>query len=301
MNLLYFLKKNTKISIDSADINLIKKYSFDSLTSNPSLILNALLNKSYNSILKSFFLNFNKKNLLDSDSNISFYDKLLVFIACNLIKFVNDKISIEIPARISYDYNKIIIYSKKIIFLCNSFGINKDRILIKIPGTDSGIKAAGKLKLFGIESNITLIFDINQVKKCFENGIYIISPFVGRISDSLNCFFDSGVNFVKNIYHYKKSFNFKTKIMAASFRNLNQIINLSFCDYITISPIFFEKLINKKNDFNILIKKENNINFNLSYLNLISSKLLLNGIIQFEKDHNKLINLLSFLINNIIN
>ncbi|WMC19202.1 MAG: hypothetical protein NVS84_00770 [Candidatus Carsonella ruddii] len=300
MNLLSFLKKKSKISIDSADLNLIKKYNFDSLTSNPSLILNAFLNKSYNVILKNFLLNFNKKILLDSDENISFYDKLLVFIACNLIKFIKDKISIEIPARISYNYNKIVIYSQKIIYLCNLFGIDKNKILIKIPATDAGIKAASKLKLFGIECNITLIFDMNQVKKCFENGIYIISPFVGRISDSLICFYDSGVNFVKNIYYYKKSFNFKTKIMAASFRNLNQIINLSFCDYITISPIFFDKLINNKINFNIFTKNYQ-INFNLNYLNIISSKLLINGINQFEKDHNKLINLLSFLINNIKN
>ncbi|XZR52935.1 MAG: transaldolase family protein [Candidatus Carsonella ruddii] len=298
MNLLSFLKKKSKISIDSADINLIKNYSFDSLTTNPSLILNAIINKSYNFILKKFLLNFNKKILLDSDGVVSFYDQLLVFIACNLIEFIKDKISIEIPARISYNYNKIIIYSQKIIYLCNLFGIDKDKILIKIPATDSGIKAAKKLKLFGIDCNITLIFDMNQVKKCFDSNIYIISPFVGRISDSINCFYDSGVNFVKNIFYYKKSFNFKTKIMAASFRNLNQIINLSFCDYITISPIFFNKLINTKNNFNIS-QKEFPVNFNLNYLNSISSKLLLNGINQFEKDHNKLINLLSFLINNI--
>lgn len=141
---------------------------------------------------------------------------------------------------------------------------------------------------------------MNQVKKCFDNGIYIISPFVGRISDVISCNYDSGVNFVKNIFYYKKSFNFKTKIMAASFRNINQIINLSFCDYITISPIFFEKLINYNMNFNINIE-EKNLKFELNYLNLISSKLLLNGIIQFEKDHNKLINLLSFLIQNINN
>ncbi|WMC19799.1 MAG: hypothetical protein NVS86_00765 [Candidatus Carsonella ruddii] len=300
MNLLSFLKKKSKISIDSADLNLIKKYNFDSLTSNPTLILNALLNKSYNKILKNFLLNFNKKILLDSDENISLYDKLLIFVVCNLIKFIKDKISIEIPARISYNYNKIIIYSKKIIYLCNLFGININKILIKIPATDSGIKAASKLKLININCNITLIFDMNQVKKCFENGIYIISPFVGRISDSISCYYDSGINFVKNIFYYKESFNFKTKIMAASFRNLNQIINLSFCDYITISPIFFDKLINTKINFNISTNKFP-IDFKLNNLNMISSKLLLNGIIQFEKDHNKLINLLSFLTNNIKN
>nr|AAK15373.1 transaldolase [Candidatus Carsonella ruddii] len=298
MNLFNFVKKKIKISIDSADLNLIKKYNFDSLTSNPSLILLSFLNNSYNKILKFFFKNNNKKILLDPDTEISFYDYLLIFVVCNLIKFIKDKISIEIPARISYNYNKIIIYSQKILFLCDQFGINKNRILIKIPATDSGIKAASKLKLSGIECNLTLIFDLNQVKKCFDNEIYIISPFVGRISDIINCNFDSGVNFVKNIYNYKKNYNYKTKIMAASFRNLNQILNLLFCDYITISPIYFEKLLNKKINFNINDFQIFKINFNLNFLNLISSKLLINGIIQFEKDHNSLIKLIYFLINN---
>ncbi|XOD38915.1 MAG: transaldolase family protein [Candidatus Carsonella ruddii] len=298
MNLFNFLKKNTKISIDSSDINFIKKYNFDSLTSNPSLILSSILNKSYNKILLNFLKKFNKNIKLDSDEEISFYDNLLIFIAGNLIPFIKDKISLEIPARISYNYNKIIIYSKKLIYLCNLFGINTKKILIKIPATNSGIIAASKLKNFGIECNLTLIFDMNQVKKCFDSGIYLISPFVGRISDKTCCFYDSGVNFVKNIYDYKSSFNFKTKIMAASFRNINQILNLFFCDYLTISPIFFDKLLKTNINYNIYKKKILFKNFNLNNLNNISYKLLLDGIKQFEKDHNNLINLLSLIINN---
>ncbi|WP_433927993.1 transaldolase family protein [Candidatus Carsonella ruddii] len=299
MNIISFLKKNSKISIDSADILYIKKYNFDSLTSNPSLILSSIINNSYNNILINFFKKINKNIKLDSDNEISFYDYLLIFIAGNLIPCIKDKISLEIPARISFNYNKIIIYSKKLIYLCNLFGIDTKKILIKIPATDSGIIAANKLKNFGIECNLTLIFDINQVKKCFDNGIYLISPFVGRISDKLLCKFDTGVNFVKNIFDYKKSYNFKTKIMAASFRNLNQILNLFFCDYLTISPIFFNKLLNTNIKFNIYKKNIFIKKFNLNNLNVFSSKLLLNGILQFEKDHNKLIKLLSLIINNL--
>ncbi|ATX33360.1 hypothetical protein CUN91_00095 [Candidatus Carsonella ruddii] len=298
MNLFNFLKKNTKISIDSANINFVKMYNFDSLTSNPSLILSSIINKSYDKILINFFKKFNKNIKLDSDEEISFYDNLLIFIAGNLIPFIKDKISLEIPARISYNYKKIIIYSKKLIYLCNLFGLNNKKILIKIPATDSGIIAASKLKNFGIECNLTLIFDMNQVKKCFDNGIYLISPFVGRISDKIFCKLDSGVNFVKNIYDYKQSFHFKTKIMAASFRNINQILNLFFCDYLTISPSFFDELLKKNINYNIYKKKIFFKNFNFSILNNISHILLFNGIKQFEKDHNNLINLLSLIINN---
>ncbi|BCG49350.1 transaldolase family protein [Candidatus Carsonella ruddii] len=298
MNLLEFLKKNTKISIDSADLKFVKKHKFDSLTTNPTLILNSIINNSYNILLKKFFLNIKNNLLLDADIVISYYDYLLIFIAGNISPYIKDKISIEIPARISFNYKKIIIYSQKIIFLCTKFGLQKDKILIKIPATNSGILAAAKLKNFGIECNLTLIFDMNQVKKCFDNGIYLISPFVGRISDNIKCFYDSGVNFVKNILYYKKSFNYKTKIMAASFRNINQILNLYYCDYLTISPLFFEKLKNINFSFDL----QNNINFKnftINYDNYISSKLLLNGIIQFEKDHNKLVSLISFILNNI--
>ncbi|AGS06625.1 transaldolase family protein [Candidatus Carsonella ruddii] len=298
MNLLEFLKKNTKISIDSADLKFVKKHKFDSLTTNPTLILNSIINNSYNILLKNFFFNIKNNLLLDADVVISYYDYLLIFIAGNISSYIKDKISIEIPARISFNYKKIILYSQKIIFLCYQFGLQKDKILIKIPATNSGILAAAKLKNFGIECNLTLIFDMNQVKKCFDNGIYLISPFVGRISDNIKCFYDSGVNFVKNILYYKKSFNYKTKIMAASFRNINQILNLYHCDYITISPLFFEKL--KNTNFNFDLKNNINFkNFSFNYDNYISSKLLLNGIIQFEKDHNKLIKIISFILNNI--
>lgn len=298
MNLLEFLKKNTKISIDSADLKFVKQHKFDSLTTNPTLILNSIINNSYNILLKNFLLNIRNNLLLDSDIVVSYYDYLLIFIAGNMSPYIKNKISIEIPARISFNYKKIIIYSQKIIFLCTKFGLQKDKILIKIPATNSGILAAAKLKNFGIECNLTLIFDMNQVKKCFDNGIYLISPFVGRISDNIKCFYDSGVNFVKNILYYKKSFNYKTKIMAASFRSINQILNLCYCDYITISPLFFEKLKNTNFSFDL----QNNVNFknfSINYDNYISSKLLLNGIIQFEKDHNKLISLISFILNNI--
>ncbi|MFI4883633.1 MAG: transaldolase family protein [Candidatus Carsonella ruddii] len=298
MKIISFLKKNTKISIDSADIFYIKKYKFDSLTTNPSLIFSSIINKSFNKKIINFLKKINKKIILDSDYNISYYDYLLIYIVSYIVPFIKDKISIEIPARISFNYKKIIIYSKKIIYLCCKFGIEKNKILIKIPATNSGILAAEKLKSINIESNITLIFDINQVKKCFEKGIYLISPFVGRISDVLNCKYDSGINFIKYIYIYKKKFNFKTKIMAASFRNINQILNLYFCDYLTISPLFFKKILKKKINFNIYNNYYFN-NFNIEKLNYYSYKLLLNGINKFEIDHNKLINLLSLILNNI--
>ncbi|BAF35144.1 transaldolase [Candidatus Carsonella ruddii PV] len=297
MFLFNFFKNKVKISIDSADLFFIKNKLFDAATTNPSLILKAILNKSYNKLLYFFLLKNTRKNILDSDYSISLYDKLLINIISNLIPYIKEKISVEIPARISFNYNKIIFYSYKIIFLCEKSGINLNKILIKIPATNSGIKAAKYLKSNNIDSNLTLIFDFKQAKQCFDSGIYIVSPFVGRVSDKIYCKYDAGVNFVKNLVNFKIKNNYKTKIMAASFRNINQILNLTCCDFLTISPLYYNKLNNINFENNILNYK--NIENYCNKKNNISLKLLNDGIKQFDIDHNKLIKLISNIINNL--
>ena len=62
-------------------------------------------------------------------------------------------------------------------------GVSKDRILIKIASTWEGIKAAKALKKDKINCNLTLIFSFAQAVACAEAGVYLISPFVGRILD----------------------------------------------------------------------------------------------------------------------
>ncbi|MEX5669205.1 transaldolase family protein, partial [Pseudomonas neuropathica] len=53
---------------------------------------------------------------------------------------------------------------------------------------------------------------------------------------------DPGVQSVTRIYNYYKANDYKTVVMGASFRNLNQIEQLAGCDRLTISPDLLEKL-----------------------------------------------------------
>lgn len=62
-------------------------------------------------------------------------------------------------------------------------GVSKDKILIKIAATWEGIEAARQLQLEGIDCNLTLIFNRSQALACAEAGVFLISPFVGRILD----------------------------------------------------------------------------------------------------------------------
>jgi transaldolase len=79
----------------------------------------------------------------------------------------------------------------------------------------------------------------------------LISPFVGRIYDwfkkegggkAIPDDQDPGVASVTHIYNYYKKYGYKTQVMGASFRNLNQVIRLAGSDLLTISPELLEQL-----------------------------------------------------------
>ena len=79
----------------------------------------------------------------------------------------------------------------------------------------------------------------------------LISPFVGRIYDwyrkerggnDIPADEDPGVTSVTRIYNYFKKFDYKTQVMGASFRKVDQIVRLAGCDLLTISPDLLEQM-----------------------------------------------------------
>lgn len=139
-------------------------------------------------------------------------------------------------------------------------GITKDRILIKIASTWEGIKAAEQLEQQGIQCNLTLLFSFAQARACAEAGVYLISPFVGRIldwyknatgRDSFPGAEDPGVQSVSKIYKYYKANGYKTVVMGASFRNTDEIIELAGCDRLTIAPALLEELANTTGELTV--------------------------------------------------
>jgi transaldolase len=160
-------------------------------------------------------------------------------------------VSTEVDARLSYDTEATIEKGRKLIRLYNDAGISNDRVLIKIASTWEGIKAAEVLEKEGIHCNLTLLFGFGQAVACAEAGVTLISPFVGRIldwykaetgRDSYPGAEDPGVLSVTKIFNYYKSFGYKTEVMGASFRNLDEIVELAGCDLLTISPKLLDQL-----------------------------------------------------------
>lgn len=179
-------------------------------------------------------------------------DYLCVLFGCEILKIVPGRVSTEIDARLSFDTKKSVEKALKLINLYSSFGIDKERILIKLASTWEGIKAAEILeKEHGVHCNLTLLFSFAQAVACAEAGVTLISPFVGRILDwyvantdskKFEPLQDPGVISVTKTYNYYKKFNYPTLVMGASFRNTGEIKALAGCDLLTISPALLKEL-----------------------------------------------------------
>lgn len=256
MNLLDQLKQVTTVVADSGDVDSIKALNPVDATTNPSLILQAAKLPQYKHLINDAI---EKSTITGSVDIDDVCDQLIVNFGCEILKYVPGRVSSEVDARLSFDTNASIEKGRKLIALYEKSGINKSRVLIKLASTWQGIKAAEQLEKEGIACNLTLLFSMAQAVACAEANVTLISPFVGRILDwyrsqaeksKENKEFigadDPGVQSVSRIYQYYKTYDYKTVVMGASFRNTSEIIELAGCDLLTISPTLLNELQNSE-------------------------------------------------------
>ena len=245
------LRSMTVVVADTGDIDAIKKYQPQDATTNPSLILSASALPQYAPLIDEAIAYAKAQSADKAQQLIDAEDKLAVNIGLEILKIVPGRISTEVDARLSYDTQATVEKARKLIALYNAAGISNDRILIKIASTWQGIRAAEILEKEGINCNLTLLFSEAQARACAEAGVYLISPFVGRILDWYKANTDKkeyapaedpGVISVTKIYNYYKEYGYKTVVMGASFRSVGEIIELAGCDRLTIAPALLKEL-----------------------------------------------------------
>ena len=245
------LRNMTVVVADTGDIEAIKKYQPQDATTNPSLILSASGLPQYSPLIDEAVSYAKAQSNDKSQQLIDAEDKLAVNIGLEILKIVPGRISTEVDARLSYDTQATVEKARKLIALYNAAGISNDRILIKIASTWQGIRAAEILEKEGINCNLTLLFSEAQARACAEAGVYLISPFVGRILDWYKANSDKkeyapaedpGVISVTKIYNYYKEYGYNTVVMGASFRNVGEITELAGCDRLTIAPALLKEL-----------------------------------------------------------
>ncbi|WP_058912647.1 transaldolase [Entomohabitans teleogrylli] len=251
MNQLEGIRQFTTVVADSGDIESIRQYQPQDATTNPSLLLKAAGLAPYQHLLDNA-LDYARARSHDREQQVAeACDKLAVNFGCEILNIVPGRVSTEVDARLSFDSEKSIAKARRLIELYAEQGVDPSRVLIKLAATWEGIRAAEQLEKEGINCNLTLLFSFAQARACAEAGVYLISPFVGRIYDwyqarePLDPYVvdeDPGVKSVRNIYDYYKQHNYDTVVMGASFRRTEQILALAGCDRLTISPALLREL-----------------------------------------------------------
>lgn len=248
------LKKFSTLVCDSGEPTLVGKYGTQDVTTNPTLILQAVQKKENQHLVDEAVYWGLKQDADGRDTVIYILDKLAVNFAKALLEKVPGRVSIEVDARLSFNMQAMVQRGLFIAKLFELEGLPADRLLIKIPATWEGISAAQFLETQGVKCNVTLVFNLIQAVAAANAGVTLISPFVGRILDwwqknfkqeSYSVDKDPGVISVMQIFSYYKKFKVPTQILAASFRNVDQILALAGCDLMTIAPKFLDELTTK--------------------------------------------------------
>ncbi len=238
------LKRYTIVVADTGDIEAIREHQPQDATTNPSLLLKAAQQEAYRPLVEQARAAAKALHLSGARETAAFMDRLAVAFGREILAIIPGRVSTEVDARLSFDTAATIEKAREIIALYENAGESRDRVLIKIGGTWEGIKAAEVLEREGIHCNLTLLFSFAQAVACAEANVTLISPFVGRIYDwykkerggEIPADEDPGVQSVTRIYDYYKKHGYRTEVMGASFRRVDQILRLAGCDLLTISP-----------------------------------------------------------------
>ena len=224
---------------DTGDIDAIAQLKPVDATTNPSLLLKAAGLERFAEDVSA----------LKGSQNAA--DEFAVRVGSQIVELVPGVISTEVDARLSFDTDQTIAKAESLIDQYAKVGIDSNRVLIKIASTWEGIRAAAELEKRGIHCNLTLLFGFEQARACADAGVFLISPFVGRITDWYkantdisidNPEQDPGVQSVRRIYTHYKTHGYETVVMGASFRNTGQIEALAGCDRLTIAPDLLNEL-----------------------------------------------------------
>eukprot|EP00127_Corallochytrium_limacisporum_P002222 Clim_evm10s109 gene=Clim_evmTU10s109 len=304
------LKKFTTVVADTGDFNAIQKYQPQDATTNPSLILLAANMPDYASIIDDA-IEYGIKNGKTLDEQVEeAMDKVFVNFGVEILKIVPGRVSTEVDARLSFDYDASLEKARKFIKLYKEAGIDKERVLVKLASTWEGIQVGKQLESEGIHVNMTLLFSLEQAIAAAEAGATLISPFVGRILDwhkantekkEYTKDDDPGVLSVRSIFNYYKKHGYNTIVMGASFRNTNEIEGLAGCDFLTISPKLLEELSNDNGELEKALDVEDAKKFNVSKIDIdektfrfginenpMANDKLSDGIRRFAADQRKL-------------
>ncbi len=251
MNLIESLKRYTTVVADTGDIDAIGEYRPQDATTNPSLLFQAAQKPQYQYLVDEA-LNFALKAGADQAARTAaFTDRLFVDFGCEILKIVPGRVSTEVDAGLSFDTAATLDKARKLIGMYQEAGIGRERILIKIASTWEGIRAAEQLRARRHSLQSDAAVQLRPGRRLCRGRrdahLALRRPHLRLVQEErggkdIPADDDPGVTSVTRIYDYFKKFDYKTQVMGASFRKVDQIVHLAGCDLLTISPDLLEQM-----------------------------------------------------------
>ncbi len=154
-----------------------------------------------------------------------------------LIKDIRAIIGPDMMLHVQVTASKCEDIVKEALLLKEAVGGN---FYVKIPISPEGLKATSILHKMGIKVTETAIFTQQQALIAALAGADFVAPYVNRLDNIVS----DGVQVVAEIVEMFKKHDIKTKVLAASFKTVEQIhkISMSGCQSVTINPALFETL-----------------------------------------------------------
>jgi len=176
-----------KFFIDTANLAQIKEAQelgvLDGVTTNPSLMA--------------------KEGITGKDNILKHYVDI-----CNLVE---GDVSAEVNA---LDFEGMVKEGEELAEL-------HPQIVVKLPMTKDGVKAARYFSDREIKTNVTLVFSAGQALLDAKAGATYVSPFIGRLDDIST----DGLALIEEIRQIYDNYGYETEILAASVRHTMHIVN----------------------------------------------------------------------------
>jgi transaldolase len=175
-----------KFFIDTANLNEIREAFelgvLDGVTTNPSLMA--------------------KEGIKGKDNVFKHYKAI-----CDI---VDGDVSAEV---IATDYAGIIKEGEELVTI-------DDKIVVKVPMIEDGVKALKYFSDRGIKTNCTLVFNSGQALLAAKAGATYVSPFIGRLDD----IGADGLDLIEQIRIIYDNYGYTTEVLAASIRHNTHLI-----------------------------------------------------------------------------
>ena len=156
----------------------------------------------------------------------------------SLIRQIRDIIGPDKMPHIQTTETSADLIVKEAVALQDAVGGN---FYIKIPVSPDGLKATMILSKMGIKVTMTAIFTQQQALIAAKAGASYVAPYINRLDSIVS----DGVHVVEEIVKMFRVHDMKAKVLAASFKNVEQIHKVAIVGghAVTINPDLFENLV----------------------------------------------------------